>query len=69
MVAQPPAAVSGVGEQAYLMPARIPKSPSNIATLTAVKANVVTAVQVWKDNAPVDDIAKSAAQQVLARIK
>ena len=60
--------VSGIGEGAYLMPTVLPGSSSKIITLTSLKGSVVASVQVWKNAAPVDSIARAAAMQVLARL-
>ncbi len=60
--------VSGIGKGAYLKPFTIPNSPSKIVTLTFLKTNVMASVQVWKNAAPVDDIARAAAKQVLGKL-
>ncbi len=60
--------VSGIGEGAYLKPFAIANSPSKITTLTFLKANVMASVQVWKNAAPVDDIAAAAAKQILTKL-
>jgi hypothetical protein len=60
--------VSGMGDAAYLKPIIIPNSTSKIVTLTFLKGNLTVDVQVWKNAAPVDDIARAAAKQVLAKL-
>ncbi len=61
--------MSGIGEGAYLLPTVLPSSPAErIVTLTSRKGSVVAALQVWKNAAPVDEIACSAGKQVLAKL-
>jgi hypothetical protein len=60
--------VSGIAEGAYLKPVTLPNSPSKIVTLTFLKANSMVQIQVWKNAAPVDDIARAAAKQVVAKM-
>jgi hypothetical protein len=64
-----PTTVTGIGEAAYLKPTFLSGAPSSrITTLTFRKGSVVASVQVWKNAAPVDEIARGAAMQVLAKL-
>ena len=60
--------VSGMGEGAHLNPVTIPNSRSKIVTITFLKGNLVGSVQVFNNAAPVDDIARAAAKQILAKM-
>ena len=60
--------VNDIGEGAYLKPVTIPNAATKIVTLTFLKANSMVQVQVWKNAAPVDQIARAAAKQVLAQL-
>ncbi|MGZ5130112.1 MAG: hypothetical protein ACXWCO_01480 [Caldimonas sp.] len=61
--------VSGIGEAAYLKPTVLPGAPSaRIVTLTFRRGSVVASAQVWTNGTPVDEIARSAGMQVLAKL-
>ena len=61
--------VSGIGEAAYLKPTVLPGAASSrIVTLTFRKGSVVASVQVWKNGAPVDEIARGAGTLVVAKL-
>ena len=60
--------VSGIGEAAYLKPRFCRRAPSRIVTLTFRKGSVVASVQVWKNGAPVDEIARGAGTLVVAKL-
>ena len=60
--------VSGIGEGAYLLPTVLPNPAAKIVTLTTRKGSIVASVQVWKNAAPVDPIARAAGARVVAKL-
>ncbi|HEY3739984.1 MAG TPA: hypothetical protein VGL53_09070 [Bryobacteraceae bacterium] len=60
--------VSGIGESAYLKRITLPKSTSKIVALTFLKRSVMVDIQIWKSSGSVDEIARQAARQVLAKL-
>jgi hypothetical protein len=63
--------LKGMGQAAFLRVTKIEPEPSfsyQIANVTFLKGNVMGQLTAWKKATPVEEIAKSAAKQVISRL-
>jgi hypothetical protein len=63
--------LQGVGEAAFLRASQLEPEPGavyQVASVTFLKGKVMGQLTVWKKAAPVDHIANSAVQQVIAKL-
>ena len=63
--------VPGIGEETYMLTRTLEPKPGavyEIAYVRVLKGRVAAQVTAWKKGAPADEIAKSAAKQVAARL-
>jgi hypothetical protein len=63
--------LKGMGQAAFMQVTKIEPGPSSsyqIAIVTFLKGNVMGQLTTWKKATPVEEIAKSAAKQVISRL-